>query len=111
MLSQSTRDLSRISISRSTKANLQAKSISLLAVLAVLATVRILFSGLNFLEEEIQVSLTLILPLSVLPTAMISILRLKLTLLLYITEQNLINRKFSRNSLFDSLIYFWKHAI
>ena len=73
--------LNRLSISKSTKANPQNKSFSLLVVLAAIASLRILLSGLRFLEEEIHLSHAMTLPLFDLPMAMISINVFRLTLL------------------------------
>ena len=73
--------LNRLSISKSTKVNPQNKSFSLLVVLAAIASLRILLSGLRFLEEEIPLSHAMTLLLFVLPMGMISINVFRLTLL------------------------------
>ena len=73
--------LNRLSISKSTKVNPQNKSFSLLVVLAAIASLRILLSGLRFLEEEIPQSHAMTFLLFVLPMAMISINVFRLTLL------------------------------
>ena len=73
--------LNRLSISKSTKVNPQNKSFSLLVVLAAIVSLRILLSGLRFLEDEIPLSHAMTLLLFVLPMAMISINVFRLTLL------------------------------